>query len=92
MTEWLSMAQAPRTGEVLLLLGETIPDHMDVRAGSFVPGNEADEMGYREYAKYGCWMIWNDASDWFCIDGSEPLGWLPLPTTLPRRPQVIDAF
>jgi hypothetical protein len=85
------MATARRDGrEILLLLGETIPDHADARAGSFISGDEADELGWREYAKYGAWMIWNDAGDWFCVDESDPLGWLPLPETMPVNHRVID--
>lgn len=83
---WAPMSLAPRTGaEVLLLLGETIPDHMNVRAGSFVSGDEAEELGYREYAKYGAWIIWHDAGNFYCIDVAEPFGWLPLPALHPAE-------
>jgi hypothetical protein len=90
---WLDMAIAPRTGEeVLLLLGETIPDHANARPASFLSGEEADELGHRELAKYGGWLIWHDGGDWFAIDESEPLGWLPLPERLPRKNCVIEQF
>ena len=88
--DWRDMALAPRIGEILLLLGETIPDHADARAGTYLSGDEADELGYREFAKYGCWMIWHDAGDWFCVDESAPLSWLPLPGQMPRKHRVID--
>ena len=88
---WQPMESAPRNGsEILLLLGTTIPDHADARAASFLAGDEADELGYREYAKYGAWMIWHDAGDWFCVDECAPLGWLPLPVKMPMHHPVID--
>lgn len=74
------MATAPKSGSVLLLLGETIPEHDDIRVGSFCEGDWLQTMGdYSEYAKYGAWMIWNDCSDWFFVGAYEPLGWCPMP-------------
>jgi hypothetical protein len=80
---WMPIADAPLTGEsVLLLLGETIPDHADVRAGNYVSGSQAEELGYPEHAKRGAWMIWHDEFDWRCIDVSDPLGWFPAPVAI----------
>lgn len=90
---WLPMSTAPRDGkEIIVVLGATIPDGLDVRAASFIDGVAADELGWREYAKYGAWMIWHDAGDWNLVDESAPLGWLPMPKTLPPQPSIIDQF
>jgi hypothetical protein len=88
---WRDIATAPRDGsEVLLMLGETIPDHFDIRAGSYLDGDASEELGWREYAEYGSWMIWNDSNNWFLIDIDEPLAWTPIPLweaeTLTERP------
>lgn len=91
LSEWLDMATAPRSGkEILILLGTTIPDHADARAASFISGSDVEGLGYREYAKYGAWMIWHDAGEFFCVDECDPLGWLPLPEKMPIRHRVIE--
>jgi hypothetical protein len=77
--DWQDISTAPKDGsEILIWLGETIPDHMDVRAASYLPPKESEELGYGEYAKYGSWMIWNSGCDWFCVDVTDPLAWTPL--------------
>lgn len=73
----------PRKGPIMLLLGETIPDVPDWRVGTYLSGDESEELGYREYAKYGAWMIWSSADDWYCVDISEPIGWAYPPQPLP---------
>jgi hypothetical protein len=73
------MDSAPRGQAILLLIGETIPDLPDWRVATYVSGDEAEEMGYREYAKYGGWMIWNSDCDWFVIDVADGLAWIPVP-------------
>lgn len=80
MGEWQPIETAPKTGCILLLLGETIPDRPDIRVGEFIAPDEALEMGYREYSRFGGWMIWNDAHDWFVVGASAPLGWAITPT------------
>jgi hypothetical protein len=64
----------------LLLLGESIPDLPYWIVGQRISGDEAEELGYREYAKYGGWMIWHlRGDDWYIIDISEPTAWFPVP-------------
>lgn len=72
------MATAATSGAVLLLLGETIPDLPDIRVGSFVTADEAEDCGYSVCIEGG-WMIWNDNADWFVVRHDDPLGWFPLP-------------
>lgn len=86
---WMGMANAPRVGPILLCLGTTIPDLVDARVGTYHAGDDCDELGWTEYAKYGAWMIWNDAGDWFLVDVFSPLGWLPLPDAIPE-PHIVD--
>lgn len=77
---WQPIETAPRGGgDVLLLLGETIPDHPDIRVGSFIAPDGCLDLGYREYARFGGWLIWNSACDWFMIDVIEPRLWMPIP-------------
>ena len=77
--EWRDIKDAPKTGAVLLCLGETIPDLVDARVGTFISGAEAEELGHREFAKYGGWIIWNSDTDWFVIDVDEPTRYALLP-------------
>ena len=80
MADWQPIETVPRDGsEIILLIGETIPDHYNVRSGSFIGGDESEYLGWREFAKYGGWLIWNNDCDWDVIDVSEPNGWMPLP-------------
>ena len=81
MSDWRLMENVPKDDKqhILLLLGETIPDVPDIRVGTFLPGINAEELGYREYAKHGGWLIWNTDSDWFVVDVNEPNSWMPIP-------------
>lgn len=80
---WQPIDTAPREKDrvlnVLLLLGETVPDTPDIRVGSYIDGDGAEELGYREYAKHGGWLLWNSDGDFFVIDYDEPIRWMPLP-------------
>lgn len=83
IVEELAPETAPRDGKpVLLRIGETIPDQPDWRVGTYLSGDDAEEMGYPEYAKYGGWLIWNTECDWFVIDVCEALAWFPLPAAI----------
>ena len=78
--EWQPIKTAPRDKtNVLVLLGETIPGVPDVRGGGYLDGDGAEELGYREFAKYGGWLCWNRDGDFFMVDVDAPLGWMPLP-------------
>jgi hypothetical protein len=88
MSAWQPIETAPtdRHGSsVLLLCGETILGIPFITVGSFVSGYEAEEFGYRSYAKYGAWMIWRQGGeDFYCIDLYEPTHWQPI--ELPEAP------
>lgn len=86
MSAWQPIETAPKHGSpVLLLCGETIPDSPFITVGSFVSGYEAEELGYRSYAKYGAWLIWHQAGeDFYCIDVNEPTHWQSI--ELPEAP------
>lgn len=81
-TEWRAMDTAPKSDKahILLLFGETIPDVPDVRVGAFITGEGAEELGYREYAKHGGWLIWNSDSDFYVVDLADPRGWQSVPS------------
>lgn len=83
MSEWQPMATAPRDrSNILLLLGESIPDTPDVRVASFVSADDAFELGELGPG----WMIWHtDGADWYCVREDEPEAWCPLP---PRSPSL----
>lgn len=81
--QWDTMGSAPRTGTpILLLFGETIPEVPDIRVGTFIDGDSAEKCGYREFAKYGGWLIWNSGSDFYVVDVSEPRAWSETPMDL----------
>lgn len=74
---WQHISTAPRDGKnVLVIIGETIPDLMDVRVGSFLSRKEALTCGGYPHAG---WLIWNTADDWFVIPEAEATYWMPLP-------------
>ncbi|MBZ9873125.1 hypothetical protein LB542_19950 [Mesorhizobium sp. BR1-1-9] len=74
---WRSMDSAPKDGtHVLLDLGETIPDLIDVRVGQFISEIAAREFGETLSASGG-WFIWNSGDDWFIT--ADAHGWMPLP-------------
>lgn len=78
-TDWLPITSAPRDGtHILAVIGETIPDLIDVRVAQFITAEEALDMGYHEYGS-GAWFVWNDACDWFLIAANRATHWLPLP-------------
>ena len=58
--EWRSMGSAPRDREILLLLGETIPDHADCIVGSWISTKDAVDIGETHCG----WMCWNSGDDW----------------------------
>lgn len=78
---WFHMFDAPRDGRAIILcLGDTIPDVPFVVTASFMNGASAEDLGYREYAKYGGWWISHEGcTDWYMVDIEEPRGWLPMP-------------
>lgn len=75
---WQDIASAPRDGtEILLWLGDTIPDFTYVQAGSFLAAHE--HMGLLE-AQEDCWMLWHEhGDDWWFVPVNEPRGWFPMP-------------
>lgn len=81
MGKWRDIASAPKDGSCILILrGETVPGRPNVRVGEFLSGASCEGLGYREFAKYGGWMIWHeDGGDWFVCDVTEPTHWMPLP-------------
>lgn len=89
---WHPMHTASRDGSsVILCLGDTIPDIPYVRTGSFLDGPEAEELGYREYAKYGGWLIFDPNCECFhMVDFDEPRGWIAMPVLIPA-PVIIEA-
>jgi hypothetical protein len=88
---WQPIATAPRVGNILLLLGTSIPDVPYVRVGNYLDGPESEELGYREYAKYGSWMIWHDCGgDWYCIDVTRPVFWAHIPA-LPPAAVIMES-
>lgn len=78
---WWSMENAPRDGtNVILCLGECYPDLAYVRTGGFIIGKDAEELGYREFAKYGGWLIPDENYEsWYVVDFDTPRGWRPMP-------------
>jgi hypothetical protein len=86
------MHTAPKEGpSIILCLGDTIPDIPYVRTGCFNDGDGAEELGYREYAKYGGWLIFDENCESFhMVDFDEPRGWMPLPDVI-VSPTIIDA-
>jgi hypothetical protein len=88
--QWLDMATAPEAGTIALLLGETIPDHPEVVAGSYISAADARDLGDDGVGQFGGWMIWTSGEDWYCVDLLEPLGWMLLPETMPVRRRAID--
>lgn len=90
MTEWQPIDTAPKDGSwILLLHGETIPGVPLVEVASFGDGLSAEELGYREFAKYGAWVIWNASDNWYLVDVAEPTHWMPLPPP-PRAAEAED--
>lgn len=88
MAKWQPIDTAPKDGTwILLLHGETIPGVPLVEVASFAGGASAEELGYREFAKYGAWMIWNASDNWYLVDVAEPTHWMPLPPP----PRAADA-
>jgi hypothetical protein len=87
--EWQDPSTAKPNTSGLLHLGESIPDLPHWMVGTRIIGEEAEELGYREFAKYGGWLIWHGrADDFHVIDVDEPRGWMPLdllPSTLSWR-------
>lgn len=76
---WRSMASAPRKGNVLLDLGETIPSTPNARVGKFI--SEAEAATFHEtLSSAGGWIIWNADDDWFVVPFADAVGWMPLPT------------
>ena len=75
---WRPIETAPKDTAVLLDIGETIPDLIDVRVGRFITELEARELGETVSASGG-WMIWNASSNWFVIPFDDAFGWMPLP-------------
>jgi hypothetical protein len=71
---WQDISTAPQKGLLLLLLGETIPDLADIRAGSYINEDYCVQLGEFDYPDGG-WLIWNSGNDWFVVDRSSPLGW-----------------
>lgn len=74
--EWRSMDSAPRDGtEIILCVGETIPDHPYVCAATFIEHEEGETLGY-----WQGWLQWSqDGCDFNVLMEDEPTGWLPLP-------------
>lgn len=63
----------PVNAYALLHLGESIPDVPYMAIGQRIDGDAAEEIGYREYAKYGGWLIWHPGGeDYYVIDVIEP--------------------
>jgi hypothetical protein len=82
MTGWQPIETAPKDGtSILILRGETIPDIPLIEVASYSDGAAAEELGYREFAKYGAWMVWNAPDNWYLVDVAEPTHWMPLPET-----------
>ena len=81
--EWQPMETAPKEGLVMLLLGNTIPDHPWVEIGRHQSGDDAEDLGYREFAKHGGWLIWDSPDNFYLIDVKEPIYWAPL-LTIPK--------
>lgn len=74
---WLPMETAPRDREILLLLGDTVPDHTYARVGSFMDAPEASCIGE---ADCDVWFIWDkNGESWWSIPLDEPFGWMPIP-------------
>lgn len=73
------MSTAPRDANILVLLGETIPDVPDWRVAGYVAGDHCAEMDHPEFAATGGWLIWNSDSDWFIVGSAEPTAWARLP-------------
>jgi len=77
---WLPISTAPKDEtNVILAIGETIPDVLDVRVGSYLTTAQALELG----APGRGWLVWNDCCDWFYVE--MPWFWMPLPATPDAR-------
>jgi hypothetical protein len=80
MSEWQPIETAPKDGKpVLLLEGETIPDTPHIVVGTYIDGSGAEELGYREYAKYGGWLYWHSDGEFYVVDIDDPTDWAPIP-------------
>lgn len=86
ISAWRTIDSAPRDGKQRLLnFGESVPGVLEVAAGLFVAGDDAESLGYTEYADDGGWLIYNVGSrgtDFYVVAFDEPIGWadMPLPT------------
>lgn len=96
MSGFCDMADAPRTGHIILWLGECIPEVPYVRTGCFISAEEARRSELEWPTGADGWLIWaEDAEDWYYVGLGEPNGWLPLPgssasqasRTFPREKQ-----
>jgi len=77
---WQPIETAPTDEHVLLNLGESIPDIPYVAVGICCDGPFCENLGYREYAKYGGWLIWHeDGADSYIVDVVTPKAWMSLP-------------
>lgn len=86
---WVAPSEAPLNAAGLLHLGDSVPGLPHYMVGTRISSDEAEELGYREYAKYGGWLIWHGrGDDFYVIAIEEPRGWMPLtalPNTFPER-------
>jgi len=73
--EWQPIETAPKDGtEIVLRLGETIPDHSYVCTGTFIGEEEGEKLGY-----WQGWLVWSqDGCDFDVLFEDAPLFWRPL--------------
>lgn len=79
MSSWKPMSEAMKAPrDILLHLGETIPDSKDIRVGSWISNITAADIG-EDISEAGGWLIWNSDCDWFIIGFDDPKAWTEIP-------------
>lgn len=89
MSAWQPMKTAPKDRLIMLLLGETVPDHPHIECGEVISGGDAEKLGYREFAKYGGWLIYDSVDNFYVIDAIEPHAWADIPQPQQRPPDRL---